>query len=198
MHINYYKLHTEQQARNLINTFGTIILETEVKILENPVASVQSSDPLDWHQDSPEADFIGWYCLDAGDGEPTELLSLDGIFSYLDSQHVSILSSIRSKVRSANGKSKEEPLVTLDPQTGKIVKFYYCPWLVHKLDSQQKNAFDKLQNIIRNAETNTKRINWSTGTLGIINNRNTLHRRPQLAISSKRYLKRFWIKSEHV
>ena len=172
---------------DIISQLGNEVLRSNIKVEKNPRALVVSNAAIEWHQDSTEARWMAWYCLHPGTGknEYTEILPLDQIVGGFSANDSAVFSKIKVKDRKSDG--SENPKKLFEGNS-----LYYCPWLIEK-ENCSKGKIKKLKKVIGEAESASIKINWSAGTVLIIDNHWCLHRRPALQANSQRHLVRSWI-----
>ena len=176
-----------QLFENIIFKLGIEVLRSDIKIAKNPEALISSNSKIDWHQDSTEAKWIAWFCIDPGaeKSEYTEILPLDQIVRKFSLKQKAEFSAIKVKDRKSNGSETSRKL--FDSET-----LYYCPWLVHET-KKSAQPINELKKMIVNKESTSIQLSWSAGTILIIDNHWCMHRRPALTANSRRHLIRSWI-----
>ena len=172
---------------DIINQLGKEVLRTDIKVEKNPRALVVSNAAIEWHQDSTEARWMAWYCLNPGaeKNEYTEILPLDQIVGGFSENERADFSRIKVKDRKSDGSENSKKL--FDSNT-----LYYCPWLIDETKSSA-GPINRLKKVIGESESASVKINWSAGTVLIIDNHWCLHRRPALQLNTQRHLIRSWI-----
>lgn len=195
----YYvsKNHSFKDFHELAEILGKIILSTDVKISPDASANVQTANSLEWHQDSPEAKWIAWYCIHPGnfDSEPTQLLNISEFYECFEDVELKSLSDIKTTIRAANGSLQLKSVVSLDSNRKPIL--YYCPWLIQEdLNQENKDILSKLNRMIEKYSKNKIDHFWQKNDLLIVDNETFLHRRQELSHNSPRHLLRYWIKDE--
>lgn len=188
----YVHIPAQQQTSWRQFLGGKLILTSEVKVVENAQFMVQSAEPMDWHQDSPEAKWIAWSCLCPGEqNEVTELLDGRPVLSNLSSETLDTLGSVPVRNLSDDPAQSYVPLLR---RQGDLLKTYYCPWLTELSGAQkQEAALLEFKKGIQLRSNSVIQIHWQQDDLLIIDNHRMLHKRGRLAASSQRHLRRYWI-----
>ncbi|MBK9038314.1 MAG: TauD/TfdA family dioxygenase [Bdellovibrionales bacterium] len=178
---------------SISSLLGHVILKTDVKIKSDATAMVQTAEPLEWHQDSPEAKWLAWFCINPG--EPTETFDGRILFNLLSPVEIEILKSIKTTIRTSDDCEEETTMVS-GSSNGELI-LYFCPWLIDdKLNELQKQTIEEVKRLLRLNDGLKNIFFWKQNDLLIIENRRMLHRRPLLDPKSDRFLMRNWIKSE--
>jgi hypothetical protein len=182
---------------SISSLIGQVILKTDIKIKSDATAMVQTAEPLEWHQDSPEAKWIAWLCLNPGKPliEPTEIFDSRNLFNLLSPAEIEILTKIKTTIRTSDNCENETAVVSRS-SNGEMI-LYFCPWLINdKLDNFQKQTIEKLKRLLHLNDGLKNQFFWKQNDLLIIENRRMLHRRPLLDPKSERFLMRNWIRNE--
>lgn len=168
---------------------GRVVLQTDVRVAREARAMVFSSEPIEWHQDSTEARWMAWFCIDPGadSSEVTEILPLDEIVKELSAEQQSYLSEVKVADRLSDGREILRPLFNGQ-------SLYFCPWLIQTSPSSSSNAaVIALKKQISQKSAKAHRQSWRRGQILIVDNHRCLHRRPRLKSNSQRHLVRLWI-----
>ncbi len=173
-------------------TLGRVVLRSDVKIVPQSQAMVFTAEPIEWHQDSTQARYMAWYCVDPGAAdEATEFLPIENVIKDLPEVFKQALASVQVVDRLADGREVLRPLMNEDGS------FYYCPWLIQRPASgAAKEALANLQAKLRTAPG--FKHSWKPGSVFIIDNHRCLHRRPRLGRHSQRHLIRLWLENTAV
>jgi len=176
----------------LIKKLGKVILDTDVKINSEAPSLVQSAEPLEWHQDSPEARWIVWHCVNPGfaQREPTELVDSAPFVNQLAIEDKTMLMDSPIVYRSVDGSLQNAQILSAGAEQ---LKLYYCPWLIEER-VQNYSCVKKVSDFLNGQEP--YQHFWNKGDVLIIDNHRVLHRRGRLSSTSRRHLKRYWISCE--
>ncbi len=181
------------ELRSIIDLLGISILETAVKIDNKKKSQVFSAEPMEWHQDSPEARWIAWHCVNPGnsESEPTEILDASLILKQFTEKQIAPLKELRTRVRSVMEAEYSAPFWS---SNGSI---HYCPWLLDSPSNDQLTALEQFKTCLYQGDHQKISIKWTANRTLIIDNHRFLHKRPSLDQASPRHLIRFWIKEQH-
>ncbi len=180
----------KDSAESVIKYLGKILLVTDVKLMPLKNSKVFKKEPIAWHNDAPEAQWIAWHCYNPGSQprEATEIL--DG----LNIQNI-ISNTVKCKMRKifteVNGVKETSHVPMLLRNIKGVEIMYFCPWLVAQKKSE--SVVRSICKAIKESEKFRVTFYWEKHDLLIIDNNRYLHRRGRLAEDSARFLRRYWI-----
>lgn len=172
---------------SICNDLGIVYATTDIKYNPNRDKLIHSTEEIAFHNDDIDARYIAWHCQEeAGDAE-TLLLDFEKIRPRLSESCKRGLGSI-SLLR--NNQS-----VSIVRDTEKLALFY-IPWLVKPGETDlEKQALHELNQAIQQAsDTETISILHKKNRCLFIDDHRMLHGRKKYDPTTKRFLKRVWIK----
>lgn len=190
----------EMAARQL----GSIVLRTDLAITPERSSIVYKSDEIRRHQDNPEINILGWYCVqqDECDGSAL-LLDTADIANHFSRSEIAMMTTVNVRYPDPDPARHNPdrgliayllwPLVT---EKATRTEVYYVPWLLaDSYDENQRGVLAKFAEYLRAKEENQLiRIRLKAGESLFIDNNRMLHGRGPISQDSKRFLKRVWIK----
>lgn len=194
---------TAEDFEMIAQQLGSVGLRTDLALTPERSSIVYKPDEITLHQDNPEINLLGWYCVrqDEFDGS-AHLLDTADIAQHFSPHDIATLSSVNVRYpdpdQSRHNPDKGLishllwPLVT--EKTGHTA-VYYVPWLLlDSYDQVQHRVLEKFTEYLRAKEVNQLiRIRLAAGEMLFIDNQRMLHGRGPIRPDSKRFLKRVWI-----
>lgn len=181
---------------------GEVILRTDVQLDFNRVSAALRPEPLGFHNDSPLADIIGWYCVhqDAGDGA-TLFLDCGDLVDHLAPADLAALAKLPVRYPEVGKHDPdhgrfaylEEPLLRAAAKGWRI---YYAPWLVGEPGGdEERSALGGLGRYLAHKEAaGPVSVRLESGECCFVDNHRMLHGRKELPRDSRRLLKRRWLR----
>ncbi|MCB9179433.1 MAG: TauD/TfdA family dioxygenase [Flavobacteriales bacterium] len=179
-----------ERFRGKVDSLGTTILRTEVRVRPESKAMVTSPRSLDLHTDHHAARYIAWYChRQSEQGGESLLLDARTAFDQLAPEHRDRLFTLELHEHKVFPEDPGSwPFVMYDQ--GKL-RFYFSFWLTNPSDRDDP-AFQAFQQAL--ADTPRIELKLRPGDALIIDNHRMLHGRKAIGADGDRYLERFWIK----
>lgn len=177
------------EFKRIMNSIGSTVKITNVEVDDSQGALLNSRSEMPFHTDSPEIDFIGWFCEQQSDeGGASLLIDSREILCNIGQSVYSVLETVQVNypVQGRERKFKPHPLASNE-------RIYFAPWLLSEiLTDEQALAVFKFKKSILVAEH--IRILLSAGDALIIDNRRILHGREKiLGVATSRKLIRHWV-----
>jgi hypothetical protein len=190
----------EMTARQL----GAIVLRTDLTITPERSSIVYKPEKIGLHQDNPEVNILGWYCVhqDELDGSAL-LLDTGDIARHFSQTEMETMSSVNVRYPDpdTNRHNPDKglfayllwPLLTSKATRTEV---YFAPWLLaDSYDDEQCRVLDKFTEYLRAKEDHQLiKIRLKPGESLFIDNNRILHGRGPIGPNSKRFVKRVWIK----
>lgn len=181
--------------RALIRQLGAPWFETAVELRPDVRSYLCKPEPVPFHTDHPNADWISWQC-EVQDDRAGAQQFVDGLDA---------LQACGPGIREALRNVHAEVRVRRDspPSTVPIVRhssdgdrLFYASWIKPtEQDPDTVSAFDTLKaEIERRSVTHVQEVRLSACEVLIADNGRLLHGRQGLESTSKRCLRRFWIR----
>ena len=197
---------TAQAFDAVAQQLGTITLRTDLTLTPDRSSIVYKSAEINFHQDNPTMNILGWYCVrqDALDGS-MRLLDAGDVADHFSRRERQIMSSINVRCPDPDpGRHNPDrglfayflwPLLTEKRTRSEV---YYAPWLLlDAYDEEQQSALAKFAAYLRAKEANQLiNIRLKAGESLFIDNNRLLHGRGAIQPASQRFLKRVWIKRQ--
>ena len=198
--------HTAQDFDAVAQQLGTITLRTDLTLTPDRSSIVYKPAEIDFHQDNPTMNILGWYCVqqDELDGS-VRLLDAGDVAAHFSRRERQLMSSINVRCPESDpGRHNPDkgliayflwPLLTETPTRTEV---YYVPWLlVDAYDEDQQRALAKFAAYLSaKEEKQLISIRLKVGESLFIDNNRLLHGRGPIQQDSKRFLKRVWIKRQ--
>lgn len=185
---------SDAEYRGLVSRLGSPWCETAVELRSDVKTYLCRPEPVPFHTDHPDADYMAWRCeeQDASDGSQ-ELI--DG-FAALDACGHSVREQLRH-VHAEVRVRKDGPLsrVPLVRETRLGDRLFFASWISPvEQDTNSIHAFETLKKELdRLAQTQVMRVRLAVGEVLAIDNGRLLHGRRAIEGNSSRRLRRFWI-----
>lgn len=185
---------TDAEYRAMVERIGRAWCETAVELRPDVRSYLCRPEPVPFHTDHPEADFIAWRCEQQDNADGSQQLvdgwaALEacgrGVRDALTHVHAEV------KVRGDSPPSRW-PIVRPSPNGDRL---FYADWIKPiEVDPHSGAVFEALKAEIRRCtESHVEEFRLSEGEVLIIDNGRYLHGRRALAGESRRRLRRFWI-----
>lgn len=196
--------HTAGDFEMTACQLGRVVLRTDLAITPERSSIVYKSDEIRLHQDNPEVNILGWYCVQQDECDGSALLLDTGdIAAHFSRAEIATMTTINVRYPDPD-QSRHNPdrgltaylpwrLVTEKSTRAEV---YYVPWLLaDSYDENQRRVLAKFTEHLRvKEETQLVRIRLKAGESLFIDNNRMLHGRGSISQNSKRFLKRVWIK----
>lgn len=186
----YLPKQTETDLKNILNTLGVVINETDVIANSDSKSLVTSDKYLDFHTDNHLANYIVWYCHQQSEkGGFSMICDAEKVYNKLNEEEKIQLSKIHvyeHKLFPENRNSN--PIVR--EINGKR-KFYYSFWLARE-KYRKLPVFKKWRDLIQNEKHKKIRLNKSD--ILIVDNHRVFHGRTEIV--GERNLKRYWLSKD--
>jgi hypothetical protein len=196
--------HTADDFEMAASQLGSIALRTDLAITPERSSIVYKPDEIRLHQDNPEVNMLGWYCVHQDEFDGSALLLDTGEISrHFSPSEIETMSGINVRYPDPDPNRHNPdggliayllwPLVTKKTTRTEV---YYVPWLLaDSYDEDQRRVLEKFIEYLRAKEENQLiRIRLKAGESLFIDNNRMLHGRGPIRQDSKRFLKRVWIK----
>lgn len=185
---------SDADYRMVVQWLGKPWCETAVTLRADVRSYLCKPEPVPFHTDHPEADWMAWRCEVQDDVDGTQQL-LDGLEA---------LRACGPRVREALTRIHVEVRVRQDMPPAKVPivrmapdgdRLFFASWIRPlENDSFSLEAFAALKGEIdRRSESDVFDIRLTEGEVLVIDNGRLLHGRKAIAPTSKRRLRRFWI-----
>ncbi len=196
--------HTAGDFEMTACQLGSIVLRTDLAITPERSSIVYKSDEIRLHQDNPEVNTLGWYCVQQDEIDGSALLLDTGdIVAHFSRGEIVTMTTINVRYPDPD-QSRHNPdrgltaylLWPLVNEKSTRTEVYYVPWLLaDSYDENQRRVLAKFTEYLRaKEETQLVRIRLKAGESLFIDNNRMLHGRGSISQNSKRFLKRVWIK----
>ncbi|MBX3360103.1 MAG: TauD/TfdA family dioxygenase [Phycisphaeraceae bacterium] len=185
---------TDAEYRALVGSLGRAWCETAVELRPDVRSYLCRPEPVPFHTDHPEADFIAWRCEQQDHTDGSQQL-IDG-WAALEACGRGVrdaLTHVHAEVKvRGDSPASRWPIVRASPHGDRL---FYADWIKPiEADPHSGMAFDALKaEIGRRTQSHVEEVRLSEGEVLIINNGRYLHGRKPLASDSQRRLRRFWI-----
>jgi hypothetical protein len=188
---------SDAEYRTLVGQLGTPWCETAVELRPNVRSYLCKPEPVPFHTDHPDADWMSWRCEVQDEADGTQLL-VDGLDALraCGPRVRDVLTQVHVEVRVRQDTPPARvPIVRVSPQGDRL---FFASWIKPmESDPFSLKAFAALrEEIDRRCESHAFEVRLAEGEVLVIDNGRLLHGRKGLASSSKRRLRRFWITRE--
>jgi len=173
---------------------GNILLETDVQIDKKKKNFLFSDQPMPFHNDSPTAKYISWFCKEESNNHcPTRLLKWKSVLKKLEDEDIETLKNSFMDDPKMDSPGEFDARKLLWEENGQI-NIYYTPWLIKSgLDAKTSKALENLDRAIKEVSSDSIDIHLKSNQFFIIDNHQVLHARYALRPDSQRWLRRLWI-----
>jgi len=185
---------SDAEYRTLVGQLGAPWCETAVELRLDVQSYLSKPDPVPFHTDHPDADWMSWRCEVQDDADGTQQLvdGLDALRACGPSVRETLMHvHAEVKVR-GDSPSMKVPIVRAT-QAGD--RLFFAEWIKPiEVDPRSSSAFTALrEELARRAESHVQEVRLAEGEVLVVDNGRLLHGRKGLASMSKRRLRRFWI-----
>lgn len=198
---------TAEDFEAVAQHLGAITLRTDLTLTPNRSSIVYKPHEINFHQDNPNMNILGWYCVrqDELDGS-IRMLDVGDVPDHFSRRELQVLSSVKVKCPEPDPNLHNPdrgltayflwPLLTEKPTR---VEVYYAPWLLlDTYDEEQQQVLQKFAAYVRAKEAGQLiSLRLGEGESLFIDNNRLLHGRGAIQPDSKRFLKRVWIRRRH-
>jgi len=185
---------SDAEYRTLVGQLGKPWCETAVELRPDVRSYLCKPEPVPFHTDHPDADWMSWRCEVQDEADGTQQL-IDGLEA---------LRACGPRVREALMHVHAEVKVRGDSPPSQIPivraaaagdRLFFASWIKPiESDPHSLSAFEALKaEMMRRSETHVQEVRLSEGEVLIVDNGRLLHGRKGLLSASKRRLRRFWI-----
>lgn len=185
---------SDAEYRTLVGQLGRPWCETAVELRPDVRSYLCKPEPVPFHTDHPDADWMAWRCEVQDETAGTQEL-VDGLDALAAcGPHVrDVLTRVHADVR-VRQDSPPVNVPIVRPSTDGD-RLFFASWIKPiECDPHSASAFEALKaEMIRRSETHVQEVRLTEGEVLIVDNGRLLHGRKGLATSSKRRLRRFWI-----
>ena len=188
---------SDAEYRTLVGQLGKPWCETAVELRPDVRSYLCKPEPVPFHTDHPDADWMSWRCEVQDDADGTQQL-VDG----LDALRAcgpnvrDVLTQVHAEVKvRGDSPPSQIPIVRSTPAGDRL---FFAEWIKPlEADPASGSAFAALRaEIARRSESHVQEVRLAEGEVLVIDNGRLLHGRKSLAGASKRRLRRFWITLE--
>ncbi len=186
-----FSVPSKAEAITVFGHLGRVVLETEVRIRENPGTYLSSCDTVPFHNDHPRVKYIAWYCVEQDlVGGESLLVDMQQVVSRLTQCDRAGLAKIRMSCPELRSiiPSSEYPLY--QESTGQV---FWAPWLL----PETRSASDKelICRILGEIESpsNRTQVRLRAGEVLLVDNHRLAHGRESICRFSQRNLMRYWL-----
>lgn len=181
-----------QNKQSLLNQFGEVIQQTEIK--ENPKSTrlLASNRPMGFHTDHHSAKYLAWFCNSQSSmGGASLLIDSNQVLNVMSANALSQLQDVYVRTHQVFYSDKLSlPLLSYDKSAPAV---YYAKWLVNNpSDPKVHDALSQFENLLE--VTEPIKVMLSEGDILLIDNHRMLHGREGFPENSNRWLTRFWLK----
>lgn len=185
---------SDAEYRTLVGLLGKPWCETAVELRPDVRSYLCKPEPVPFHTDHPDADWMAWRCEVQDDADGTQQL-VDGLEALraCGSRVRDALMRVHAEVRiRKDAPPAQIPIVRTTPDGDRL---FFASWITPiESDAFSLDAFAALRDEInRRCESHILEVRLAEGEVLVIDNGRLLHGRKALASSSKRRLRRFWI-----
>lgn len=185
---------SDAEYRALVGQLGKPWCETAVELRPDVRSYLCKPEPVPFHTDHPDADWMSWRCEVQDEADGTQQL-VDGLEALRASgpRVREALTRVHAEVRVRQDTPPARvPLVRVSPHGDRL---FFASWIKPiESDPYSLDAFAALRDEInRRCESDVQEVRLSEGEVLIVDNGRLLHGRKGLASASKRRLRRFWI-----
>jgi len=186
---------TQDRFERTASMLGEVVYEAEVKLGSSRPRNYQLPAEIDFHTDHISAEIVGWYCIepDLDDGA-MQFLDLWSVANGMDEEGRDALQRVRIADNAAWGAGAAVPLCTRHHDR---LNFHYVPWLAtFPADAQAGAALRQFEaSFSALKKTSIRELDVKAGQVVFVDNHRIAHGRRKISGSSKRHLKRVWLKS---
>lgn len=189
---------TLDRFRAVCEDLGEVFYEADVRLGAERPRNYQLPQPIDFHTDHVSAEIAAWYCLEReADGGCMRFLDLAPVARELSAEDLDALTRVRVPDNAVWSRSGDIPMCT---PNGALPAFHYVPWLkLNAPDPEARAALGRFEALVRRQkETALIDADLAPGHVVIIDNHRIMHGRDAIPASSRRHLKRYWIRSRAV
>lgn len=187
---------TFDDFRAVCDELGEVFYEADVRLGAERPRNYQLPQPIDFHTDHVSAEIAAWYCLEReADGGCMRFLDLAPVLKELSAAELDALTRVRVPDNAVWSQSGDIPMCT---PNGALPAIHYVPWLkLNAPDPEARAALRRFEALVRaQKETALIDADLAPGHIAIIDNHRIMHGRDAIPASSRRHLKRFWIRSQ--
>lgn len=185
---------SDAEYRALIGQLGKPWCETAVELRPDVRSYLCKPEPVPFHTDHPDADWMSWRCEVQDESAGTQEL-VDGLEALraCGPRVRDVLRHVHAEVR-VRGDSAPA-LVPIVRTSGGEDRLFFASWIKPiESDPQASSAFAAMSaEVLRRCESHVQETRLSEGEVLIVDNGRVLHGRKGLPAASKRRLRRFWI-----
>jgi len=184
----------DAEYRTLVGQLGKPWCETAVELRPDVRSYLCKPEPVPFHTDHPDADWMSWRCevQDESDGAQQLIDGLEALRACGPRVREALMHvHAEVKVRGDSPPSKV-PIVRATPAGDRL---FFAEWIKPiECDPHSASAFAFLRDeMLRRADSHVQEVRLSEGEVLIVDNGRLLHGRKGLGSVSKRRLRRFWI-----
>jgi hypothetical protein len=185
-----------KSTENILNQFGEIIQQTEIR--ENPKSTrlLASNKPMGFHTDHYSAKYIAWFCNSQSSiGGASLLIDASYVMAAMTPSAVLQLQRVLVRTHQVFYTDKLSlPMLTFEDGSPSV---YYAKWLVNNpYDIKAHKALGHFEELIEYTEP--IKVMLSEGDILIIDNHRMLHGRDGFPEKSNRWLTRYWLKQSTI
>ncbi len=181
---------SQSDFRQLADSLGPLLRATDIRIQDSNYRS-QTSVKLDFHTDSVDARYVGWWCVCQSEPPlPTRLLDGRDLIRRLSQDDVDQLSRIRVPGVPTPGKPATTAAV-LDYSAGRLVLNIHDNLEIRH--PEHAALWLRLRTAVNTAQPSSMAIALKPGQCLFVDNHRFLHARDELPSGSNRWLKRLWL-----
>lgn len=186
---------TQDRFERTAGMLGDVVYEADVKLGSSRPRNYQLPAEIDFHTDHISAEIVGWYCIepDLDDGS-MQFLDLWSVIDGMDVEGTDALQRVRIADNAAWGAGAAVPMCTRHQNR---LNFHYVPWLeTFPADPDARSALRQFEASFAALKTTSFReLDIKAGQVVFVDNYRIAHGRRKISGSSKRHLKRMWLKS---
>lgn len=183
---------SESGFLRLAEELGPIIGRVEVRVGQGR-SLLSGPAPIPFHTDDPEADTVGWWCVETASSNGENLLIDTGdLLRHLDFADLDELTSTQIYRPLDDGTVEPHPCLVVRDGCYRI---YYAPWhLLPAYEPAQHRALNALRAYLRSRQPFVVRMR--RGESLFVDNGRVLHGRTALPMDTRRHLRRVWIRRQ--
>jgi alpha-ketoglutarate-dependent taurine dioxygenase len=187
-----------ESYRAFAKIMGELIAEERIALRPGAHAYVAKPGRVPLHTDHPEVNIIGWYCEEQDDTDGASLL-LDArpVIDRLNSQARMLLRTVRLACPPLQGGPPTLSWPVLRERE-RLDALFCSPWLRSvEMIVEHQVALQMLQEeLSKEAQTNLVDVRLQPGRALFVDNTRILHGRRPISDSSRRVLRRIWLRTQ--
>lgn len=188
---------SDAEYRTLVGQLGKPWCETAVELRPDVRSYLCKPEPVPFHTDHPDADWMSWRCEVQDDTDGTQQL-VDGLDALraCGANVRDVLLHVHAEVKVRGDSPPSQIPIVRATSAGD--RLFFAEWIKPlEADPASSAAFAALRvEIARRSASHLQKVRLSEGEVLVIDNGRLLHGRKGLAGASKRRLRRFWITRE--